>query len=471
MQQSKLIEVLRKLNSKQLSRFEDFLLSPYFNKNEENLLFFKYLRKFAPAFEHKRLEKKEVILHFYKQISFDEKSLAYLMNRLLRLLEEFLSIEEMKSNDIAFELNLMKQYYFLGLPRHEKSIESRIEKKLNSSSQRNARFYQQQFLLRYLQYEHSDPNQRAYDPKLQDAANALDIYFVTEKLRYACQMKNLSNMLNFNYKVDFAEEVANWIELGEFEDNPTLQVYKGVYQILIGKDNQQEFDKAKSILIEHGSIFTSGELKQLYTLLLNHCTRQINQNNDEKYWHEYLEINKLLLEKKLMLENGELPPWRYTNLVTVGLRTGQLAWTKQFIDKYRSSLPAEYAENLYHYNLAQLHFHQKEFDKAQTELIHVVFNDVLLNLSARSLLIKIYFETEQLELLLSYLEATRIFLIRNKVLDEKVKSQMKKFVEICGKLAKVGPEKDRFAELLDHLPPASEVLHRDWLEEKIEKSM
>ncbi|MBK9015204.1 MAG: hypothetical protein IPM82_14670 [Saprospiraceae bacterium] len=57
--------------------------------------------------------------------------------------------------------------------------------------------------------------------------------------------------------------------------------------------------------------------------------------------------------------------------------------------------------------------------------MHVEFTDVLLNLSARSLLIKIYFETGQDEILYWYLEATRIFLLRNKLLDNRLNQQMK----------------------------------------------
>lgn len=51
MHQSKLIMVLRKLSTRQLSRFGAFLQSPYFNKNTENNLFFDFLNAFAPGFD------------------------------------------------------------------------------------------------------------------------------------------------------------------------------------------------------------------------------------------------------------------------------------------------------------------------------------------------------------------------------------------------------------------------------------
>ncbi|MBK9013210.1 MAG: hypothetical protein IPM82_03490 [Saprospiraceae bacterium] len=217
---------------------------------------------------------------------------------------------------------------------------------------------------------------------------------------------------------------------------PTIQIYRQIFLMLHNTEEPRHFEEAKRLLTTHGHRFEAHELKQLYTLLLNYCTRRINRFNDEIFWHEYLEINKLLLENGLIFENGYLPPWRYTNLVTVGLRTGQTDWTHGFIHRYRGKLLPAYSENLFRYNLAQFHFHQQDFDNAQRELVHVEFTDVLLNLGVRSLLIKIYFETGQDEILYSYLEATRIFCFATNFLDKRVKQQMKKFVEYCGKLLK-----------------------------------
>ncbi len=467
MHQSKLLELLRKFSPRQLSRFGDFVQSPYFNKNQDNVLFFNYLQKYAPSFDHKNLEKKIVMQKLRTDKPADEKSLAYLMSNLTKLAEEFLSMEQFRSGETGLPLALMEQLYGHGLRKHLKSVEDSLEKTLEAGSLRNAEFYRKMMLFRRLQYEQSDPHQRDFNENLQAAADALDRYFIVEKLRYACEMQNLSNMLNLRYRQPFVEQAAAWAAAPEFESEPAVQVYRQLFLLLSCEDETAHFMVLKKLLTAHGRLFEPHELKQLYTLLLNYCTRRINRFNDENSWHEYLEINKLLLKDGLLLENGELPPWRYTNLVAVGLRTGQANWTHDFIHDFRDKLAEEYRTNLFHYNLAQFHFHQKDFDSAQRELVHVEFNDVLLNVSARSLLIKIYFETDQTEPLLSYLEATRIFLLRNKLLDAQLKQQLKKFVEFCTKLVRAEGDPDRLLELLEALPPPREVMHRDWLEGKV----
>lgn len=49
MHDSKLIQLLKTLEARQLSRLEIYLDSPYFNKNTDILSFFQYLRRFAPG--------------------------------------------------------------------------------------------------------------------------------------------------------------------------------------------------------------------------------------------------------------------------------------------------------------------------------------------------------------------------------------------------------------------------------------
>lgn len=467
MHQSKLLDLLRKLSPKQLSRAGDFVASPYFNKNQDNILFFNYLQKYVPDFDHKNLARETAVQKIATEKPLDEKSLAYLMSQLTKLLETFLAVENLLEDGLEMQLTLLKKYHLLGLQRYQKPTEDAIEKTLEKMPLRNADFHQKQLIFKRLQYEQSAPNQRGYNEKLQEASDALETYFLIEKLRYACGMQNLSNALHLDYHPSHASEAVDWAAEDKFSDEPAIQIYRRLFLLLSEAEEPGHFDEVKKLLAIHSQRFEPHELKQLYTLLLNYCTRRINRFNDELFRHEYLEINKLLLENGLIFENGHLPPWRYTNLVTVGLRTGQTDWTHDFIHRFRSKLAEEYAENLFRYNLAQFYYHQKDFDRAQRELVHVEFTDVLLNVSARSLLIKIYFETGQDELLLSYLEATRIFLLRNNLLDGHLKQQMKKFVEYCGKLVKAEGDAARLRDLREKLPSAQEVMHRDWLAAKL----
>ncbi|MBK9015205.1 MAG: hypothetical protein IPM82_14675 [Saprospiraceae bacterium] len=290
------------------------------------------------------------------------------MSQLSKLLESFLSIEYFREDGFEMPLSLFKQYQLLDLPRHQKSMENSLASMLEKMPLRNADYFQKQLIFKRLQYEYSDPNEHNFNEKIQMAADALDLYFIVDKLRMSSEMQNMNNLLNLQYRLPFIGQIMGWAAGEEFTLEPTVQVYRQIFLMLHNTEEFQHFKEAKKLISTHGHRFEAHELKQLYTLLLNYATRRINRFNDEIFWHEYLEINKLLLENGLIFENGYLPPWRYTNLVTVGLRTGQTEWAHDFIHQFRRQAFACLPENLFRYNLAQFHFHQKDFDKAQRQI-------------------------------------------------------------------------------------------------------
>ncbi|MCB0527880.1 MAG: hypothetical protein KDC65_05345 [Saprospiraceae bacterium] len=468
MTDSKLIELFRSLTTRQRSRFGEFLESPYFNKSGDCIRLYRHIQKYAPDFTHAQLSKKAVLKKLDSEKPPDEKTLAYLAGKLMQLAETFLTIEAMLSDEWRRQMTLVRQYRELNLARHYRSARADMEKYLEKLPHRNIDFYREQLFAERLLYDHSDRNQRGFNEQLQTSADALDIYYIAEKLRYACEMLNYEAVLNIHYRIAYLEDVLNWSAGEAYAQVPPIQVYRCLVLMLRSPEEPALFEKARELIAKTEQHFSDAERKQFYTLLLNYCTRRINRFGDARFLKEHLEINKLLLQNGLMLEDGHIPPWDYTNIVAAGIKTEQAEWTRQFIETYRSKLPAQYADNTYRYNLAQYHYFMKNYGDAQHSLLQVETSDVLLNVTVRSLLIKIYCETEQDELLHSYLEATRIFLHRNQLLDPQLKRQMQKFVEFTAKFGKVMPgDRERFHELLAQLPPASEMMHREWLAAQI----
>lgn len=447
-----------------MSRLGEFLQSPFCNKSKDCLLLFLHLQKYAPSFEHRHISRETILKKLDVEKPLDEKSLAHLSSRLLALVEKFLALESFLADPWKQQLALLQEYHTLALPKHYKAVRVAAEKSLEAFPYHNADRYREQYLFERLQYEHSDRNQRAFNERLQSASAALDAWLVAEKLRDACEMLNYEAVLNIRYEISFLDELLQWSATPVFADMPVIQVYRQLVLLLQNPDEPGYFEKARALVTGADRCFDPEEQRALYTLLLNYCTRRINRFNDIHFLQEHLEINKLLLNNGLIFESSLLPPWKYTNIATAGLKTGQYDWTWRFIHDYRNRLPAGYAENVFRYNLAQYHYYLKEYDDAQKALLHVEISDVLLNVAVRSLLIKVYCETGQDELLLSYLEATRLFLHRNRLMDTHLKKQMQKFVECTARFVKTPPfDRERFQTLLDALPPASEMMHREWL--------
>ena len=452
------------MTPKQVSRFGDFLRSPYFNKNLDCVLFFEYLQKYAPHFTQDNLTRQKMRLKLPSGKPPTDKVLAQLGSKLSVLAEKFLAVETLLDDPWEQQMRVAKQFHTLNLPKQLKAARAGADAFFENNHQRNADYFLKKLLSEKMALEQGDEHHLDYNEHLQLAADALDVFYVAEKLRYACDIFNYEMVLNIRYQLAHIEDILRWAEEPAFENAAPVQVYYRLAMLLKNPEDPALFEQAKQAVERYEQAFPPGELRQVYTLLLNFCTMRINRYNDERFWTEYLEINKLLLKNGLIFDGTDIPPWHYTNLVNVGLKVGQTEWVWDFLHYHRKQLPPEYTDNVFRYNLAQYHYHQKNYDAAQRALAQVEFTNVVFNITARSLLIKIYWETDQTELLLAYLEATRIFLHRNRVLDTGRKRQMQKFVEITTKVAKTAAfDTERFRTLLDQLPPAQEMMHRDWL--------
>ena len=97
MEKSKLIQVLKTFSTSELREFKDFVASPFFNKNQELILFYGYIKKNAPSFSLKKIKKEVVYQTVFPNQNYDEKHLKYLMSFLLKLAEEFIGLKKYQS--------------------------------------------------------------------------------------------------------------------------------------------------------------------------------------------------------------------------------------------------------------------------------------------------------------------------------------------------------------------------------------
>ena len=472
MHDSKLIQLLKTLEARQLSRLEIYLDSPYFNKNTDILSFFQYLRRFAPRWTDRGLAKAQVLKKVKWSKQTGEKELSYHMSDLLKQTEQFLTHEALEQDDWQQYLYLAEEHHQAGLSLHLRSVLDRAAKTLQKYPFRNADYYRRHFDWKWLLHRQTDPDQRTHNPALQEAADALDLFYLIEKLRYCCLMINAQHSLNIRYELRQVEAVLKMSAEPPWGALPAVQVYRTFLQLLREHEDTEAYFSAKALILEHEALFDLPEKETFFIGLFNFCSRRINVHNDEFFYREYLDSGRRLIESGVALADGNLSPWLYKNLVTVGLKTQDFPWVWKFLHRFRDQLPEAYRDPIYQYNLAHYHYYRREYDQAQRLLATLDFREVFMAMSTRNLLVKIYYETGQTELLHSLLEAYRIYTLRNSAITERNRNQVHRFIDLTRKMAKVEKwEAEKLEELLEQLPPASEVLHRDWLTEQLQLKM
>lgn len=150
-------------------------------------------------------------------------------------------------------------------------------------------------------------------------------------------------------------------------------------------------------------------------MAINYCVRQLNAGN-EHYFHEVHELYKVGLDTKTLLNNGVLSPLTYFNIVISGLKINALDWVAWFIPQYKNNLERKYRDSAYSFNMARLHYARHNYGEALLMLQKANYRDLLTNLAAKTLMLKIYYEQGEFEVLDSHLDAMIHFLRRKRVI-------------------------------------------------------
>ena len=158
----------------------------------------------------------------------------------------------------------------------------------------------------------------------------------------------------------------------------------------------------------------------------------------------------------------------FRNIVVVGLRLGEIAWTEQFIHDYQHFLPEAQRENTVSFNLSQLYFYKRDYDRVIENLRHVEYEDAITNLNAKTLLLTTYYEMDEVEPLYSLMESFRAYLNRHKNISARRRRSFLQLIRFVKKLTKTIPgDKARIEALREELRNSKGVASSQWIEEKI----
>ncbi len=406
----------------------------------------------------------------YPEKNFDDVRFRKLRSDLLKLIEGFLAQQ-------IFEDNPMHQATYL-----IEAIGKNKMTKLNESSIRSARrlatshihkpsdYYYFQYKIERNYFNLSKQELRkGTNEFVIDVGNNLDRFYLAEKLKYYCFILNSEQFFSHEYKHLFIDEIISHIEKHNYDHVPPVAVYYQIYLMLTDSNDENHYFKLKELLNNYGEVFPSDDAQIIYEHALNYCIRKINKGN-LSFYEETFHIYSVLLDNELIYDEGELAPWHYLNIVASSLRMGKFEWVENFIKNYSHRLPTDQRDNAKSYNLARLYFYQKRYDEVISLLQTVEYDDIVYNLGSKTMLIRIYYEMDEIDALDSLLESFRIYLGRQRKLSDQRKKNYKAFIRFIKRLSRVIPGDEKAIKKIREEFDRSEgiVSTDEWLREKIE---
>ncbi len=475
---SKLVEVLNSFSRKEMTRFCDFAHSPYFNKHGDVQHLLEYLSAIFPHFEEENCHRETLINQLFSTRKNAAQHLTLVFTYTQRLVEQFMIQEQFKAIDGFHNVLLLRNLRQRKLPKYYEKIERTQNKLLSQKPLKDADYYNLKFLTAAeSDAYHSQLARLEKDQSIQLKQDNFDHYYLSEKLKDACEMQNRGSILKVNYSNHLQKILIEVVRnnLTIYQDAPPIMIYFHLYE-MITMETEAYYFRALKIIEEYEHFISQSEKQNVYNFLQNHCIKGINKG-DQKYYRLLLELYQKQLAKGLLLDDeGYLVEWNYKNIVTNGIRLKEMEWTKSFIESYRSKLRPSVVENAYTFNLAAFYYSANELEKVQELLIQVEYTDIRYSLAAKSLLMRTYYDLNEYDALLSLIRSFRQYLYRNKLIEEKRRSAFinllkftQKSFQIKSRLAYQSKQKTSQAiqQLKDKISNTEFLINEVWLHQKL----
>ena len=412
-EKSKVFYLIKRLSKSEIRQIHNFLQSPFFNQRGDVItLFDELVRQIG-----KSVEVEELFQKIYGKRAFSKRDLSLVMSYLFKLLEQYFNYKAVFTGEkqLENELQLVDKYQELKAPKLYQEKLKQIEQKHKKTVIQNAGYYAIQYQLLNRQFEFSSVERPSEEHHLRAISNALDINYIAQKLKQLCFSIAHRSVYKSNFKPYLIDAIIKHVEVQNLNTLPAIGIYYHIYRMFTAETPSRYFQLVKKDLLQHQNTFPQKEIRDIYMMMINYLIRFMNAGK-MNYLEEAFELYKVGLAQNILLENDTITRFTFNNIVRIALKCKALDWANSFIEDYHSKLGKSYQKSFYHFGQASIAFEQKEYEKVLEFLQQFYSRDILLNLGAKTLLSKAYYELGEMEVLAAHLEAMYNYVQRNKIL-------------------------------------------------------
>lgn len=474
MHNTRLVQILRLLENNEWKRFGQFLNSPYHNIREKPVALFNYLHPYFPEFRDPAIEKGKVFKALFPDKPYNDTKLRQVMSYTTKKLEEFVAVENCNKEDNHSSVQLLS---FLRERGDDHLFELYWKNVMDDHEHQQSlteEVYLKRFQLEAERTRHieqlSQEKSRLQELNLSLLGQNLDHYYLISKLKLYCDVLNYRNITAQTPDLLLMDEILTHIQQNDYSHVPGIAIYYNIIQTLLDNENENNFTRLKQLLSQYADRFERREARRMYGMAQNFCIKKINSGQDH-YLQELFEIFQKLLHQQIIFgDDGNLSPWDFKNIVTVAVRLGRLNWTETFIDQYYHYIEEGERINAYTYNRAKLAYHQGDYSKVLDLLNQVSYNDIFYNLDSRVLLIKTYYERNEVVALDSAITSLNTFLNRKKrVVADYQRQLYSNFTHYVKQLSSLSPNSAKEVQNLStKLENTSLVADKGWLQKQVD---
>lgn len=469
MQKSVLVEIIRSLSRKEMRDIQKWLQSPAHNQRQDVIKLFDFIGKNL-ATDDESLGKEKAWRAVFPAQQYDDAYMRQVMYFLLKAIEEYLVFSYYTSDGIRYQLALARTYRRRKLDKAYKQAHRLGCDNLQKQPLRNDFYLLNKYFFEQVEHEHRMDISQSAPVNLQETADALERWFIEERLRISKDMlANQSIYRQMNYDHGLLKEILAYATEKNLLHEPAVAMYYYTYMTLTRPDEESYFDELERRIHNQMDYFNPSEVRTLYLAALNYCVPKINQGRLD-FARRAFELYKRGIETGILLENETLSRYTFLNAVSSALKVREFDWAERFIERYQNLLEEKQRKGAVNFSLARLYFEKSDYNKAQQYLVEFEYDDMLQNIVAKNMLLRIYYEQDEYDAFESLLESLRIYLQRKEALDPTRKAAYKNLISLMKKLLHLNiyskPQKEKFRELVLQTNPLAD---REWLLKQLER--
>jgi len=463
---SRLWQVIISLNAAERKHLNQWLQSPFFCRRAQPLGLFSYFRGCVESGSPPVQEAAQAAV-FGAEKSADVQALRAVMTELMGHIEHFLVYSEKFERKGDYHIRLAEAYRKRGLEKHFRQSLHAARSDWASQPYRHAEYFDAQMAIELELYQYQSAGQRTQALNWQELSNQTDTAFIARKLRQACFALSHQMVYSTGYNFGLLDMVLAHMRSSEaLQAIPSVGLYYFCYLFLTEAEGEPFFREFKPRLLANLGQLPVDEQRNLHLLALNFCIRKINQSVPD-YFREALDLYKSALKAELLLENGQLSHFAYSNIAAIAIKVGDTEWVEQFIHQYAPFLEKKHREAASHLNLARLEYSRQNMGAALQHLQQADYKDLINNLIAKTLQLKIYYETDEYDALDAHLQSMQTFIRRQRVIGYH-KTNYQNIVRFGRRLLQLNPNNREDRQAMRQQIASEPVLtERDWFLEML----
>ncbi|NOS84654.1 MAG: hypothetical protein HOP31_05895 [Ignavibacteria bacterium] len=481
MKNSKLINILKTFSPEEMKLFEKFLASPFHSSGKNCTPMFRVMKKYYPEFDTDMITYENMHKKLYPGSKFNKQVMWNLSSALEKLTKEFLEQIALRNDKFTRMQLAISEFRTRKLAYNYSQALGEMEKVIEKTD---------------IDYDH-------FDKKLHMEIYKQDYYFLTDKIQFkgdstlksaeyqvilflkmnVTALRDLRILEEYhNYKIDTNlpieiagninyDAIIDYAKKKNYEYTYLIELYYHSLMMLLKPEQAGHVVKFRELYQAHYKKLTVNEQSTMMHWLINYCLYNLDLSKEENN-RMVFELNDLRLKEGLAFYPGDqLSKAIYLQIFNSALRANETTWALDFINKYTVKLLPEFRETMKCQVYAFLYFHTKEYPKVLDYLNKVEFIDIMDKLQTRILTAKIYYELNEPETLLHYVDATKHFLNSNPSISEIIRIQIHSFIKYIFKIVFLKESRDQaeINALKKEISSIEEIASKKWLLEKLEE--